>query len=152
MTNTDVKLRQGRHLVLLDIENLAGTATPSPFEIAATIAELRQAVPGFDSAQRVWACSHRAARTRCGSPPQAARCADRALLEVLDTEDIEQRYERVTVCSGDGILAESVARLAGQGVVLGVAGLHGRVSARLRLAAHTVVYLRGTHSVLGTAS
>lgn len=159
MTNTEVKLRQGRHLVLLDIENLAGTATPSPFEIAATIAELRQAVPGFDSAQRVWACSHRAARTVAfaampdrqlwNSGPDGA---DRALLEVLDTEDIEQRYERVTVCSGDGILAESVARLAGQGVVLGVAGLHGRVSARLRLAAHTVVYLRGTHSVLGTAS
>jgi hypothetical protein len=132
-----MKLRRGRHLVLIDIENIVGTANPSLPEVCAAIQGLRQALVGFDSAQKVWACSHG---------------ADLALLGVLDTEHIEDRYERVTVCSGDGIFAESVARLAGHGIAVGVAGIAGRISARLRLAAHEVTDLHGAHLALGTAS
>lgn len=159
MTNTKTGLRRGRHLVVIDIENIVGTATPSLPEVFAAIQGLRQAVVGFDSAQKVWACSHRAARTVAfaaapdrqlwNSGPDGA---DLALLGVLDSERIEDRYERVTVCSGDGSFAESVARLAGHGIAVGVAGIAGRISARLRLAAHEVTDFHGVRSALGTAS
>ncbi len=159
MTNTNEKLRRGRHLVLIDIENILGTATPSLPEVCAAIQGLRHAVVGFESAQKVWACSHRAARTVAfaaapdrqlwNSGPDGA---DLALLRVLDTERIEHRYERVTVCSGDGIFAQSLARLAGHGIAVGVAGIAGRIAARLRLVAHEVTDLHSAHPALGTAS
>lgn len=158
MTNTQVR-RNGRHLVLVDIENIAGTPTPSPDAVRVSIQKLEEIVPGFKSAQKVWAFSHRAARTVAfaafpdrqlwRSGPDGA---DRALLEVLDTERIEERYERVTVCSGDGIFADSIARLAGHGVMVGVAARRGHVSTRLRMATQHVTYLRETNSALGTAS
>ena len=159
MTNTNTRLRRGRHLVVIDIENIVGTATPSLPEVFAAIQGLRQALVGFDSAQKVWAYSHRAARTVAFSAAPDRHLwnsgpdgADQALLGVLDSEHIEDRYERVTVCSGDGIFAESVARLAGHGIAVGVAGIAGRISARLRLAAHEVTDLHGVRSALGTAS
>jgi len=158
MTNTQTR-RCGRHLVLVDIENIAGTPAPSPDAVRVAIADLEESVPGFRSAQKVWACSHRAAQTVAfaafpdrqlwRSGPDGA---DRALLEVLDGERIAERYERVTVCSGDGIFADSIARLVGHGVTVEVTARRGHVSGRLRLAAHHVNYLDESGSALGTAS
>ena len=159
MTNTVINRRPGRHLVLVDIENIIGSPTPTAEEVETAIQMLDAAVPGFDSAQRVWACSHRAARTVGFAVPADRQLwrsgvdgADLALLEVIDTENIEERYEQVTVCSGDGIFAESVARLVSQGVSVNVAAVRGHVSGRLRLAAQRVTYVEETASALGTAS
>lgn len=148
MTNTRIANRPGRHIVVVDIENLAATPSPSCDDVVAAIHALGEAIPGFASAHVVVACSHRAALQvgvavgRCRrlwrSGPDGA---DLALLEVLDTERIEERFERVTVCSGDGIFADAVARLAGCGIDVGVVAIEGRLSARLRLAARRVSYL-----------
>lgn len=52
MTNTQVR-RNGRHLVLVDIENIAGTPSPSPDAVRVAIQKLEEIVPGFKSAQKV---------------------------------------------------------------------------------------------------
>lgn len=159
MTYTAHRRRRHQHLVVVDIENIAGTPTPTTEEVETAIQRLRDAIPGFQSAQRVWACSHRAARTVGFAVPTDRQLwrsgidgADMALLEVIDTEQVEQRYEQVTVCSGDGIFADSVARLTTHGVTVNVVALRGHTSAKLRLAAHQVTYLRQADSILGTAS
>ncbi len=146
-------------MVLVDIENITGTPTPTAEQVTVAIQQLNEAIPGFEHAQRVWACSHRAART-VGFAVLADRQlwrsgidgADLALIEVIDTENIEERYGQVTICSGDGIFADSIARLLSQGVSVGVAANKGRVSAQLRLAAQHVTYLREAAAALGTAS
>jgi uncharacterized LabA/DUF88 family protein len=71
---------------------------------------------------------------------------------VLDGERIDMRFGQVTVCSGDGIFADSVARLAGSGVTVRVVTLRGHLAARLRMAAHHFAFLPETADVLGTAS
>ena len=143
MTNTRLAHRTGRHLVLIDIENLVGSGSPVEAEVRTALRTLSNAVPGFGSAQRVVACSHHAARAvsfavrDCRylwrSGPHGA---DLALLEVLDSEFVEERFEYVTICSGDGIFADSVARLADLGVVMNVVALRGGLSHRLRPFAH----------------
>jgi hypothetical protein len=145
MTNTRVAHRTGRHLILIDIENLVGSSSPTSSEVEAALQALSNAVPGFDSAQRVVACSHHAA---CAVSFAASGCrrlwrsgpngADLALLEVLNSEFVEERFEFITVCSGDGIFADSVARLSGQGVVVNVVPLKGQVARRLRPFAHHI--------------
>lgn len=148
MTNTRIANRPGRHLVVVDIENLAATPSPMRHDVQAVIHALRQAIPGFAAAHVVVACSHRAAlqvglaaggcRRLWRSGPNGA---DLALLEVLDNELVDERFEHVTVCSGDGIFADAVARLAGSGIDVGVVAIQGHLSARLRIAARRVAYL-----------
>jgi hypothetical protein len=139
LTNTRVAHRTGRRLVLIDIENLVGSASPVVSEVRTTLHTLSNSVRGFDSAQRVVACSHRAAHTVSFA---ASGCrhlwrsgpdgADLALLEVLDSEFVEERFEYITICSGDGIFADSVTRLSDMGVVVNVVALKGSLSRRLR--------------------
>jgi hypothetical protein len=135
-------------MVLIDIENLAGTPTPTALQVELVMAALAELVPGFDDAHREVAYSHRAARTVAFACPRARHHwrsgpdgADLALLEVLETEQVEERFEHVTICSGDGIFAEAAARLAQQGVDTTVVALKGHLSARLKLAARHVAYL-----------
>jgi hypothetical protein len=159
MSNTKHLSRSGRHLVLVDIENIVGSGSPTDEQVRAALVLLAEAIPGFSTAQRVWACSHRAAMTvGCAALADrhlwrsGADGADLALLEVMDTERVEDRYTRVTVCSGDGIFAHSIARLVGHGVAVDVVGRRGHVSTKLRLAAPQVSYLPQQQSALGTAS
>ena len=148
MTNTRTTRLKGRHLVLIDFENMAGTADPTPGEVDGVALTLRDAVPAFDGAHVVVACSHHAARTVAFAFPRARHLwrsgpdgADLALLDVLDNERVDQRFEHVTICSGDGIFAASAALLGGAGVKVTVVSLHGHLATRLRLAARSVVYL-----------
>jgi hypothetical protein len=148
MTNTQLDLRAGRQLILIDIENLTGTPSPTCDEVEMAKAELRKVVPGFDDAQRIVACSHHAAPTVAfafrgdrhlwRSGPDGA---DLALLDVLENERVDERFERVTICSGDGIFTMSAAWLAGAGVDVTVVSLPSHLSARLRLAAGHVTLL-----------
>jgi hypothetical protein len=155
MAGTKVKCGSGiekeganRHLVLIDVENLAGTPSPTPVELAWVEQRLHEAVTDLEGAQCVVACSHRAARTVAFAFPRALRRwrsgvdgADLALLEEMSDLRVMQRYGRVTVCSGDGIFAESLAALAELGVETTVVSRANSLSRRLKFSAHHVVAL-----------
>jgi hypothetical protein len=148
MTNTRVANRAGRKLVLVDIENLVASPSPTTEQVGEAVDNLSGVISGFDHALRYVACSHRAARVVAFAVP-FGRClwqsgpngADLALLDILDNGVVDERFECVTVCSGDGIFAEAVSRLAGKGVDVTVVALQGHLSRRLNLAARRVVYV-----------
>jgi hypothetical protein len=148
MTNPRIPRKEERHLVLVDIENLASTSCPTQEEVTAVATALRDVLPGFDCAQRVVGCSHHAALNVAFAFPPARHLwrsgphgADLALLGVLDNERVDDRYGHVTICSGDGIFAASAARLGGAGVDVTVVSLRGHLAARLELAARYVLFL-----------
>lgn len=148
VTNTDIAAPRGRHLILIDIENLTASPSPTRTEVESAIAELRSAVPTYDDEQRVVACSHHAAPTVAFAFPGARHLwrsgrdgADTALLEVLENERVADRYDRVTICSGDGIFTETVAWLACRGVEVTVVSRSGHLATRLQLAARWVTLL-----------
>lgn len=148
MAYTRIPKKEERHLVLVDIENLAGTPSPTGKEVATVVNALRDVLPSFDRSQRIVACSHHAAATVAFNFPLARRLwrsgpdgADLALLSVLDNERVDDRFGHVTICSGDGIFAASAARLGGAGVEVTVVSLRGHLAARLQLAARSVLYL-----------
>ena len=161
MSNTREANKEGRHLVLIDIENLAATPSPTTEEVGMVTSALRDVVPDFDEAQRIVACSHHAASTVAFAFPTARHLwrsgqngADLALLGVLENERVDERFERVTICSGDGIFAASAATLAGADVEVTAVSLEGHLAARLQFAARHMVFLplvSGTAST-GTAS
>lgn len=135
-------LSQRRHLVLVDAENLAGCAVPSTCEAAASRAALMAVLVDLDDSYVVVACNHLAAPAVSWAWPRARLLwrsgrdgADLALLEVLASEKVSDRFDRVTVCSGDHLFAEPVAALGAQGVKTTVVGLAGHISSALRLAA-----------------
>jgi hypothetical protein len=148
MTNTRSADKNGRHLVLIDIENLVATPSPTREAVEMAICALREVVPGFDDSQRIVACSHHAASTVAFAFPTARHLwrsgrdgADLALLGVLENERVDERFERVTICSGDGIFAESAAWLAKAGIEVAAVSLAGHLAARLELAARQVSLL-----------
>jgi hypothetical protein len=67
--------------------------------------------------------------------------ADLALADVLLNENIENRFDRVIIGSGDGLFAPIAAHLAALGVEVGVVARRGHLSAALRLAVAWVEYL-----------
>ena len=74
--------------------------------------------------------------------------ADRRLLAALETERLEERFDRIVLASGDGIFADTVARLRGAGREVLVVGREGSIARRLRLAVgHNVVEI-ARHSPL----
>lgn len=159
MPNTCGVRTPDRHLILIDIENIAGTSAPTEQQVCAARKMLAQVLLGFDAAQRIWACSHHAALAVSWAAPTDRHLwrsghngADLALVEVLNTERIGERFGHVTICSGDGIFAECAARLAREGVAVNVVAQRGHLSTRLRLAAHRHVFIPETASALGTAS
>ena len=106
MTNTRIGNKAGRHLILIDIENLAGTPSPTGDQVRAVVSALSTVVPGFEDDQKIVACSHHAAQTVPFAFPKARHLwrsgpdgADLALLGVLENEHVDERYDRVTICS-----------------------------------------------------
>ena len=79
--------------------------------------------------------------------------ADLALLDVLENERVDERFERVTICSGDGIFVPSAAWLAGADVDVTVVSLPGHLATRLQFAARNVTLLPvASVAETGTAS
>jgi hypothetical protein len=159
MTNTRAAQKEGRHLVLIDIENLAATPSPTTQEVHMVSSALNDAVRGFDQAQCIVACSHHAAANVAFAFPAARHLwrsgqdgADLALLDVLENERVNERFGLVTICSGDGIFAASAASLANSHVDVTVVSLRGHLAARLELAAHSVVFLAPTAKLVSTGS
>jgi hypothetical protein len=135
-------------LVLVDVENIAGSANPTPIELVSLEQELHGVIADFDEAQRVVACSHHAARTVAFCFPGALRRwrsgadgADLALLDEMSDLRCMRRYGRITLCSGDGIFSQSLATLAREGIETSVVSRASALSARLKLSAQHVVAL-----------
>ncbi len=159
MPNTKNNNHEGRHLVLVDPENIAATPSPTSEDVEMVNTTLRECVPGYDDAQRIVACSHHAAATVSFGFPGARHLwqsgrdgADLALLAVLEHERVHERFDRVTICSGDGIFAESAAMLGSAGVEVTVVSLEGRLATRLELAASEVVLLVPATDPMSTRS
>jgi hypothetical protein len=161
MTNTRIAHKAGRHLILIDIENLTATPSPTCEEVEMATEALRHVVPDFDDAQHIVACSHHAAPTVAFAFRSARHLwrsgpdgADLALLDVLENERVDERFERVTICSGDGIFAASAAWLADVDVDVDVTvvSLPGHLAARLELAARNVALLPPAASAAATWS
>lgn len=159
MPNTRTPNKEVRHLVLIDVENLAANPRPSQGEVLAVKAALEAQLPEHDSAFWVVACTHHAAPAVMFEFPRARQLwrsgpdgADLALRDVMAGESIEGRFGLVTICSGDGIFADEAARLARHGVsVTAVAG-RGGLSAKLRLAAREVHRLNIDDGLAATGS
>ena len=68
--------------------------------------------------------------------------ADLALIDSIDSEHAASRYDEVVIASGDGIFASLASMLAHYGATVTAAADPGRMSARLRFAAHHTHYFR----------
>jgi hypothetical protein len=139
-----------RHLVLLDIENVVGGPRPTAVEVSHAHCELRKVIPDIDAVQLIVACSHKVAAAAAFEFPSALRLwrsgpdgADLALIDQMGDLRVMRRFGSVTLCSGDGIFAESLAALAATGIKTTVVSSANRLSRRLRLAAQQVVTLYG---------
>jgi hypothetical protein len=148
MRNTHAFCEPGRTLILVDIENLTATPSPTSQQVETVVASLRLVVSEFDRHQKIVACSHHAAPVVAFTFPSAGLRwrsgpdgADLALLDVIEYERVDARFEQVIICSGDGIFSGAAGWLASRGVAVTVISLPGHLAARLELAAREVRYL-----------
>jgi len=137
-----------RRLVLADVENLLGTASPSHEEVVQIRQEVLDILGDVSFTHFEVACSHRAAAAvRFGFPEgrhqwrSGPNGADLALLDVLAIESGAARFVEVVFASGDGIFAAAAAELTARGVRCTVISRRTSLSARLCLAAAEVFYL-----------
>jgi len=145
---TIAPLVPGRGIHLIDIENLCGASRPTLNQVK--VARQRYMDMGLwrEGDQVVVASS-------TGNYPSSAYGwsnaryltrdgkdgADLCLAEVMTDENLENRYSRIIVASGDGGLAPFVAELARSGVHTVVVSYSDRLSRKMRLAAHKCVVL-----------
>lgn len=137
---------RGRRLTLIDIENVSGGAIR-------TLAEARWVQKMLDSTLRlrhqeqVIIGVSKAGTIHTGPVWTSARMvvgtgvdgADHALLDVLNNENIADRFDEVVLVSGDGIFTESVAALGGHGVKVTVVAHRTSLAKRLQMAASQTV-------------
>lgn len=143
-----------RTLHVVDIENLAGTAIPSPLQVAMVqrLYDARLGLAADD--QVVMATSHLAlvnaargwphVRYRVRSGPNGA---DLELLDVLFHEDVAARFSHVVIGSGDGVFVRAATTLTAGGVRVTVASRPESLSWNLRRAATDVVFLNSDKPV-----
>jgi hypothetical protein len=130
-----------RGLHLIDVENLAGTATPDPAQARHLLARylLLVGVGAWDHV--VIASSHLALKTAGCWWPGARYLvrsgpdgADLALVDLAGHEHIAERFSQVTIASGDGIFAPVAASLAVAGCQVSVISRRIGLSRQLALA------------------
>ena len=105
---------RGMHLI--DVENLAGTATPDPAQACHLQARYLPLV-GVGTGDHVVIASSHLALTKTGCWWPGARYlvrsgpdgADLALLDLAGHEGIAERFSQITIASGDGIFAPVAA-------------------------------------------
>lgn len=137
-----------RRLVLADVENLLATASPAEQAVVQVFQDLNTILGDLDNTLFEVACSHRAAAAvRWGFPigrhhwRSGANGADLALIDVLSSGQVIERFQEVVIASGDGIFTAPVTALAAAGVKCTVVSRRDALSARLSLAAHKVFLL-----------
>ena len=148
-----------RSIHLIDVENLAGFS--SLMEAAGVWVgdEYRRVVSVQHGDQVVVAASHRNAFAAAAAFPGARLLvksgkdgADLKLLEVLTSENLDQRFSSIFLGSGDGIFANEAARHAALGVTVAGVSLPGHASTALQMACQRTIYFGGAAFMLGKAS
>src|SRR5829696_6714290 len=144
-SNEDVVTVRSLHLV--DVENLIGGTAYAELDVAITAAAYASVASVGATDLVVVASSHRtAAATWFGWGParrvvrSGADGADLALIEIIDTEDVAARFDRVVIGSGDKIFADPSARLQLMGVTVTAVSRASALSRQLRLASRDVRY------------
>jgi hypothetical protein len=136
-----------RSFHLVDVENLLGGTSFTEVDVAVTAA-VYHAVAGVAASDMVVVSSshHTALATWFGwenarrvvrSGPDGA---DLALLNILETENVAVRFDRVVIASGDGIFARLAAQLQAQGVVVTIVSRPDSLSRELAFAVRDVRY------------
>jgi len=146
--------RAMRTLCVVDVENCASTSDIS-LERALLVQEaIREALPGV--VMHVVGCSHRnAAATRFAFDHSrivvrsGVDGADLALIEVLETERIEQRFGRVVIASGDHIFVPVTKQLREAGVDVEALSVEGQLSHELASTCSKVRYLSVSNLEVG---
>lgn len=137
-----------RCIHLIDVENLCGESRPSLDQVKGARRRYLDAVHSDKKDQFIVASSTGNFLNASLGWPGARYLvrdgkdgADFCLAEVMATERLEGRFQRVVVASGDGGLAPFIARLATSGLQTLVVSQRGRLSRRLRMASHQCVVL-----------
>jgi hypothetical protein len=136
-----------RRLHLVDIENLAGDSRPSLGQVRQALGYCTDCLAFGAMDQVEVASSHLTllnaalgwphAHYRVRSGPDGA---DLALLDVLQHENVAQRFTHVAIGSGDHLFAEGAAHLAAQGVWVTVVSRRRSLSPWLAHAACEVIF------------
>lgn len=139
---------RGRRLAVVDIENVVGGAVMTVDQAVCAQQSIEVAAGLSGDEHIVIGTSHVGLiATGLGwrGPRLVARSgedgADLALLEVLNEERVEQRFDEVFLVSGDGIFADAVAALGAAGVRVTVVARREACSRKLRMAAARTIYL-----------
>jgi hypothetical protein len=144
--NSPMRNRPKRAIHLLDVENLLANPRPAPKEVERCRAQYEALVRPGPSDQVVLSCNHGAAIS-VGPAWSNARLllrsgadgADLVLLEVIEREALETRFDEVIIGSGDGIFTDAAARLVAHGPRVTIVSRPESLSRRLRLAASGVI-------------
>jgi hypothetical protein len=139
----------GRAVHLIDVENLVGSACFTCSD-AALVHRAYESVAAVSNGDHlILASSHHAAPSAWFAWPHSARRlvrsglhgADHALLEVIDRECLEERFDRIVLGSGDGIFALAAARLQACGCDVTVVSRRSGLSRHLRLAVRDIRFI-----------
>lgn len=137
---------RGRRLILIDIENISGGAIRTLAE-ARWVQRMLDSTLGLRHQEQVIIGVSKAGAIHTGPEWSSARIvvgtgvdgADHALLDVLNNENIADRFDKVVLVSGDGIFTETVATLGGHGVKVTVVAHQTSLAKRLQMAASQTV-------------
>lgn len=132
-----------RRIHLVDIENLIGSGRLTRMQVAACSRAYLELAPFRDGDLVIVGCNPNVMlevglgwdgphRLVLGHGPDGA---DRALLRVLEEEDIDLRFAEVVLASGDGIFVDAAADLGASGVRVTLVSRPRSLSRRLRAAA-----------------
>jgi hypothetical protein len=145
-----------RTIHLIDVENLCGNARPSRGDLRAVRTRYESVASVGPDDHVVIACNHGVVLSVADEWPgrliarSGPNGADLALIDVVNTEAVADRFDHVVVASGDGIFAEMVARLTSAGAAVTVVSRPESLSRRLKLAAGgQVVALLAHHDPAG---
>lgn len=137
-----------RGLVLVDAENLAGTAEPDPDRVRRDAALIRTLAPVDEADQVIVACSHHAAPAVWWAWPRALRRArsgpdgaDLALLDAVAALPPSATYDHLVIASGDGIFATLALDSRRRGIRVVVLARAEALSTRLARSADRVILL-----------
>ena len=148
-----------RRFVAMDIENINGGAVTGVDSATVAWREVAEVIGLSDHEQVVMGVGPSSLLAAGFSRP-SARCvmgrglsgADHALIEVLRSERIPNRFNEVVIVSGDGEFSEIAAWLASEGASVTVVAREGHLSRRLRMAATNVVLLPARAEIFGQAA
>lgn len=137
-----------RSLHLVDVENLLGGTNFGEADVALAAAAYGPVAGLAATDLVVVSSSHHTARAAWFGWGEARRIvrsgvsgADLALIEVIETENVAVRFDRIVIGSGDGNFAVSAAKLQAAGIAVTVVSRPAFLSRQLRLAVRDVRHL-----------